>query len=434
MNPMIALGGRVPQFEPAPDPANGLMKVLQLQNAVQEADTGRLKADEYKRGVARSNRMEQILAGGGDAAALRSGGFLKEANEWEKSGAETAHKKSETVKNDADTRTKIAAQYRDGLVNVATQAQGAQWLQAQYQDPILGPVLSRFGPVESAIQAIPTDPAGFAQWKQKQGLGMAKFIELNKPSVHTQDTGAASNMVSVPGLGGAPTTLSSTPKTMTPGDSARLAQTERHFQAGQSTPQYMETDAGLVALPKKLAPGQAPTGTPVNGPDGRPLGKPLKDIPPGVNTAIITNTQSLNQLDRALKLLGGQDIGDPAAGGQRGDAKATGLKGYLPQAALNRADPQGVDARAEVADIGSLKIHDRSGAAVTISESPRLMPFIPQATDDAVTVQKKLRRLRSEIANEAALFSQTYSKEQGYKPSPVRPGGAPTGKPTVTNW
>jgi hypothetical protein len=92
-------------------------------------------------------------------------------------------------------------------------------------------------------------------------------------------------------------------------------------------------------------------------------------------------------------------------------------------------DPKGVDARAEVADIGSLKIHDRSGAAVTISESPRLMPFIPQATDDAVTVQKKLARLRTELHNESQALQTTYSREQGFKPSPVRPQATPPSRP-----
>lgn len=39
-------------------------------------------------------------------------------------------------------------------------------------------------------------------------------------------------------------------------------------------------------------------------------------------------------------------------------------------------------------------IHDRSGAAVTAAEFPRLA-FIPSPTDDAETVQKKLRQFVS---------------------------------------
>lgn len=247
------------------------------------------------------------------------------------------------------------------------------------------------------------------------------------PKVHWADTGNAITPVDEHTM----QPLGSMRKTQTPDSVASLAQSERHFQTNQNAPQYMETNEGLVALPKRVAPGQAPVGTPVQGANGEPLGKPLRPIPPAVNGAIIQNSQSLKQIDRALTLLEGKDIGNPDAGGQRGDVNATGFKGFLPQTVLNRVDPKGVDARAEVADIGSLKIHDRSGAAVTISEAPRLMPFIPQATDNAATVQKKLRRLRTEIANEANALQSTYSREQGYQPSPVKAGGSGV---TVSNW
>jgi hypothetical protein len=187
----------------------------------------------------------------------------------------------------------------------------------------------------------------------------------------------------------------------------------------------METDSGLVALPKKLGAGQVPTGVPVMGADGQPLSKPLKQVPASVNTAIIANSQAKNQLDRALKLLRGENIGNPAEGGMQGDKAATGWKGMLPQAILNRVDPSGVATRAEIADIGSLKLHDRSGAAVTASESPRLMPFIPTASDDAVTVKKKLERLKLEIDNESKAMGEFYGKDQGYRAPPTLESGSP---------
>jgi hypothetical protein len=106
---------------------------------------------------------------------------------------------------------------------------------------------------------------------------------------------------------------------------------------------------------------------------------------------------------------------------------ATGYKGYLPGAVLNRMDPEGVDARAGVADIGSLVLHDRSGAAVTAAESPRLMPFIPLSTDDDKTVLKKLKRMREIAASEQLGLTETYSKDQGYKANPLvnKPAAAP---------
>ena len=152
----------------------------------------------------------------------------------------------------------------------------------------------------------------------------------------------------------------------------------------------------------------------------------LKDVPPTVNAAIIANQAAGNQLDRAIALMSGEDLP-----GMTGDKSATGLKGYLPNAILSRIDPQGVSARAEIADIGSLKINDRSGAAVTASETPRLMPFIPLATDDNETVLKKLRRLKLEVANETNAMKEIYSKEQGFKENPVLNKPSVAGKTTT---
>ena len=140
----------------------------------------------------------------------------------------------------------------------------------------------------------------------------------------------------------------------------------------------------------------------------------LRPIPPTINTAIIGNQTAGNQLDRAIALLSGKNLP-----GMVGDVNATGMKGYVPTGLLNRFDPQGVSARAEIADIGSLKLHDRSGAAVTASESPRLMPFIPLTTDDNATALKKLGRLKLEVENESKAMRDIYSKEQGYKENPV---------------
>jgi hypothetical protein len=145
-----------------------------------------------------------------------------------------------------------------------------------------------------------------------------------------------------------------------------------------------------------------------------PPAEKLRPIPPSINTAIIENQKSGNQLDRAISLLSGQDLPGMVA-----DKNATGLKGYLPTGLLNRIDPSGVSARAEIADIGSLKIHDRSGSAVTVSESPRLMPFIPLTTDDRETALKKLQRLKLEIDTSSAAMKEIYSTEQGYRENPI---------------
>lgn len=340
----------------------------------------------------------------------------------------TENEKSRTGidKDKAEIVAKATAAHRDALANVTDRDSAAQWVAAGYQDPVLGPIALRMaGPLEVALSRIPQDAAGLQDWIKKNALGATKFIEQNKPHITTQDLGGTSQIVATPGLGGTPQVVSTATKTATPGElltdartrsegAANRGQADRHFQAGQNAPQYMETDAGIVALPKKPQAGTSPVGTLVSGPDGQTLGKPLKPLPPSVNDAIIGNAQSLYTLDKALKLIGGKNV-DSA----KGDADATGWKGYLPQSILNRIDASGVDTRAEIADIGSLKIHDRSGAAVTISESPRLMPFIPNATDPPDVATRKLTRLKEEALRMQKGLTETYSKEQGYKPNPI---------------
>lgn len=111
---------------------------------------------------------------------------------------------------------------------------------------------------------------------------------------------------------------------------------------------------------------------------------PAKPLPASQATAWVNNNSAIANIDNAMgKLEGAPD--------------ATGLKGYLPNVALSR---MGTDdeksTRAAVANIGSLKIHDRSGAVVTVSETPRLLPFIPTVNDDAKTAKVKLNGLKEE--------------------------------------
>ena len=69
--------------QPVDDPQNALLKALKLQGAQQELQTGSMKMDEYRRGVERNNKLQQLLAGDyaddeSRAGALVKGGFLDE--------------------------------------------------------------------------------------------------------------------------------------------------------------------------------------------------------------------------------------------------------------------------------------------------------------------------------------------------------------------
>jgi len=135
----------------------------------------------------------------------------------------------------------------------------------------------------------------------------------------------------------------------------------------------------------------------------------LKPLPAAQAKAWTENGSRLKFLDQALTAVNSYP-------------KAFGTINVLGNALRSRTDPKGVDARAIVGNIGSLKVHDRSGAAVTASETPRLQPFIPVVNgpyaDDAKTIAKKLKLFKQEIDNmqsEIVDFADT----QGYK-SPIK--------------
>jgi hypothetical protein len=97
-------------------------------------------------------------------------------------------------------------------------------------------------------------------------------------------------------------------------------------------------------------------------------------------------------------------------------------------------DPEGTKLRALIADIGSLKIHDRSGAAVTASEFPRLRPFIPTISDDAKTVETKLQNFRAVYEQTLRDTTGYYNADNGFKPhgpteSYLSGGGQPAADP-----
>jgi hypothetical protein len=144
----------------------------------------------------------------------------------------------------------------------------------------------------------------------------------------------------------------------------------------------------------------------------------IKPIPEPINSAVLQNHQSLNKLDDALDLL-------------EANKDAIGLKGNLGQTVLNKLDPKGIDTRAAIADIGSIVLHDRSGAAVTAAESPRLLPFIPTPSDTYEAAKSKLTRMRKYAAEEQDALKATYGKDQGYKEFAPLPARAGINKPPV---
>lgn len=207
---------------------------------------------------------------------------------------------------------------------------------------------------------------------------------------------------------------------------ARLAQAQARLEAQQAKGDqnkppsgYRWTQTGEL----EAVPG-GPADPAVKGNGGRPM-------PSSATSGLLSNQANLREAERALALVSGQAL----PGGVKGDSSATGWKNILPNQLLNRVDPDGVDTRAAISNLGSLVIHDRSGAAVTAAEFPRLAPFIPSSTDDPATARKKLNQF---VQNYRALVDDqvNFYRESGYRvpveslQSGPSTGGAP---PRITS-
>jgi hypothetical protein len=170
----------------------------------------------------------------------------------------------------------------------------------------------------------------------------------------------------------------------------------------------------LVQFPNK--PGEKPIFTGLTKPEPETR---LKPIPAGPATAYAENNAAIKAIDDAIAKV------------ESANEDTFGLKNYLPGAITQRTDPSGVDARAAVSAIGSKKYHDISGAAVTISEAPRMAPFIPSSSDTKEKILQNLKNIRVQYEDTNNSLSSVYNQDQGYKPLNVPP--ATSSKPEVKN-
>lgn len=223
------------------------------------------------------------------------------------------------------------------------------------------------------------------------------------PKIETRDTGGMVQTIGTNPLTGKVTTLSQMAKTVSPDtkysadSSARTAARRLEYENQQPRGQIIQTDSGPMLVDPRGGTSRA-----VTGPDGQPLAPKMKSLPAPIQKALLENDAALRKVDAALSSI-------------ESYPEAFGMSNYMGDMIRQRTDPKGVKGRALVADIGSLKLHDRSGAAVTASETPRLKPFIPAATDDVATIKEKLGLFKQEYEAIQNDINSTYSQEQGYR-------------------
>jgi len=237
----IALGVKPVQLE---SPINMMSNVYALQNAQQSNQLNQMKMDEYTKGLAEEDQFKNALLSAKDDAGIKNAFYslgqkgVKAYNDYQKSNIEVKNLGLAGKETESKLLKSALEQSQAALVNVRTPEQYLAWHEANHAHPIIGPYLSSMGVTKDSargnIEKAMNTPGGFQELLQKSAVGLAKFTELNKPNIQTQNLNDKSVVSAYPGLGGAPTILSSTPMGISPAERQHLANENKRLANEQN--------------------------------------------------------------------------------------------------------------------------------------------------------------------------------------------------------
>lgn len=271
INPAIALGVQPLQLA---DPLSQYAKFASIQQAQNQNALAQYQLDAARREQASQNALNEAYRAAYDPQTgaidmnrlrqtLSTGGFGSKLPGIEKSMAEVETKRAQEAKAKTDLVDAKLKQSRGFLDTIDPADPTAPekfiaWHEANHRDPVLGPVLAARGITADQsrariAQAIQQGPQAFAQLLMQSKLGTEKFIEMNKPTTQVIDQSGQRQVIQLPGLGGAPTTVGTYAAVPLPPDveaqKARVAKAgATSLNVGLSTERkYSEQFAGNVA-------------------------------------------------------------------------------------------------------------------------------------------------------------------------------------------
>jgi hypothetical protein len=200
IDPNIILGIKPIQLRER-DPMEQYAKSMTLRNLMTQGDLQSLQMQTAKRGVEDDEAVRTAYRdAGGDNARLRAllgeRGQYKAIQALDKHQLETDAKRAAIDKDKASaassqvTTVGKALENNRALLDSVRDPQGAaQWFAASYQDPMVGPMFSRMGPLEQVVSTIPQDPKQFQGWLFQQREGMAKAAADQRAREQQAETG-----------------------------------------------------------------------------------------------------------------------------------------------------------------------------------------------------------------------------------------------------
>ena len=207
INPAIALG--VKGIELA-DPLAQYGRVAAIQQAQQQNALANMQMQEYERARQEEQGIRNRLAAGAGLEDTETRNFLLGS----KTGRDILKQQSEFQKSQTEElarRAKLAqdteAMYRNMVGQIGSKEEAASFLQRVVNDPALkGSPISAI-PLMEQVRRIPDDPKGLDNWIKQFALGSTKWITENKPVTQQVNRMGQTDIVQIPGLGGAPTTV-----------------------------------------------------------------------------------------------------------------------------------------------------------------------------------------------------------------------------------
>ena len=207
INPAIAMGVRGIELA---DPLAQYGRVAAIQQAQQQNALANLQMQEYARAREEEQGIRNRLAGGASLEDAETRNFLLGS----KSGREILQRQAELQKSsteEAARRAKLMADteamYRNMANQIGNKQDAATFLQRMLNDPAMKNAPITRIPLMDQVARIPDDPQGLDNWIKQFSLGATKWITENKPVTQQINQGGQTQLVQLPGLGGAPTTV-----------------------------------------------------------------------------------------------------------------------------------------------------------------------------------------------------------------------------------
>jgi hypothetical protein len=358
-------------------PLNSLAKLMEMSSMADQSDMNRLKADEYRSGVARQNKLRDILATNPDAAALRQNGFLDESMKLEEHTGKVANQKAAAEKAQMQAKRdefQFAGQLIGSIKDEATFSR-AKALAAQFGIPL---PLESYDP--AAVDQLRTATLTVQQqmeqaWKAKgYDLDVKKFEETGRHNKATEGIQIRGQDVSA-----------STARRGQDMTDARSRE-GNDIQRNAARTQVVETAEGVMLVDK---------GTGLARPAATMNGKPLPGkLSENVNKELTGIRQQNSIIDGALSAVAETPTAFTFLRG------AATLAGGIPESLAGRRDSDAErQARSYVFNNVSKVINERAGAAQSAQELARLRSFLPAETDNADQITSKLKAFKTYLGD-----------------------------------